>query len=72
MFNRRWKTEVDAVAGAKMDEAARVLALAKQMADSAIADARREAEEIIAAARREADEIRAAARTEARGAGSDA
>lgn len=67
MVYRRWKGEADAAADAKLDEAARVLVLATQAADKAIADAQREADEIIAAARREADEIRAAARSEAGG-----
>jgi hypothetical protein len=48
-----------------MDTAARVLALAQQTADVAVADARREAEFTVSQARREADEILREARREA-------
>lgn len=48
-----------------MDIAARVLALAQQTADLAIADARREADETLGRARREADKILANACREA-------
>jgi len=47
------------------DSAARVLSLAQQTADQAIADARREADETMNRARREADEILAKSRRQA-------
>lgn len=53
----------------ELDQAARVLELAQQTADTAITDAKREAERIVAAARQEAEEIRRQARAEAGGAG---
>jgi DivIVA domain-containing protein len=55
-----------------MDTAARVLALAQQTADQAIADARREADETLGRARREADEILGKARRQAEQITSDA
>ena len=47
------------------DLAARVLSLAQQTADQAIADARREADETLGRARREADEVLTKARRQA-------
>jgi len=47
------------------DTAARVLALAQQVADQAIADARREADETLRGARREADDVLTKARRQA-------
>jgi DivIVA domain-containing protein len=55
-----------------MDTAARVLQLAQQTADQAIADARREADEHLGRARREADEILGKARRQAEQITSDA
>lgn len=52
--------------------AARILALAQNTADQAIADARREADELLSKARRRADAIRARARREAEQVTSDA
>jgi len=51
----------------KMDTAARVLELAKETADEAVADAKREAEQILAQAREEAAQIVAKARTHTEG-----
>jgi vacuolar-type H+-ATPase subunit H len=48
-----------------MDVASRVLELAQQTADVAVADAKREAEEILARARQEAEKIIAEARARA-------
>src|SRR6266436_6612915 len=48
-----------------VDIAARVLSLAQQTADQAIADARREANETLGRARREADEVLTKARRQA-------
>jgi len=59
-------------AGDSMDTAARVLQLAQQTADQAIADARREADEHLGRARREADEILGKARRQAEQITSDA
>lgn len=59
-------------AGEEMGTAARVLVLAQQTADQAIADARREAEETLGRARHEADGILANARRQAEQITSDA
>jgi hypothetical protein len=59
------KLEADKAAR-NMDMAARVLQLAQQTADQAIADARREADEHLGRARREADEILGRARRQAK------
>jgi vacuolar-type H+-ATPase subunit E/Vma4 len=53
-------------AAGAMKEAARVLDLAQQTAEQAIADATREAERIIAEAKRDAEAIRAQARADVR------
>ena len=55
-----------------MDTAARVLQLAQQTADQAIADARREADETLGRARREADDILTKARRQSEQITSDA
>jgi DivIVA domain-containing protein len=55
-----------------IDAAARVLSLAQQVADQAVADARREADEALARARREADDILSQARRQAEQITSDA
>ena len=56
----------------QVDFSARVLALAQQTADQAIADARREADETLGRARREADDILGKARRQAEQITSDA
>jgi cell division septum initiation protein DivIVA len=55
-----------------MDNVARVLTLAQQTADQAVADARREANESLGRARREADDILGKARRQAEQVTSDA
>jgi F0F1-type ATP synthase membrane subunit b/b' len=51
----------------EVSKAGRILELAQQTADQAIADAQRKAEEIIAEARQEAERITADARARAEG-----